>query len=259
MQRIFSSRAPALLASFALAVAGSVLSLLPAAAPAAAAVPLATDRIVSTHQSTPSTRIVSPAFTTSQPNELLIAFVMSDGPQSSAAAFSSVVGGGLSWRLRERTNARPGTTEIWQAVAPTVLTNATVTATNTGSYQSSMTVVTFVGADVATDGAVGTGNAATGAPNATLTTTRTGSWVWGAGNDWDKATARTVGVGQAKVDEYLSSHGDTFWVQRQSATTTAAPPAVVPISDTAPTTDRWNLSLIEILPASTATGTPLRR
>lgn len=254
MQRIFSSRPLALLAGLSLAVAGSIVSLLPAAAPAAAAIPLATDRIVSTHQSTPSTRIASPAFTTSQTNELLIAFVMSDGPQAPGETFSSVVGGGLSWRLRERTNARPGTAEIWQAVAPTVLTNVTVTATNSGSYQSSMTVVTFVGADLVTDGAVGTGNAATGAPNASLTTSRAGSWVWGAGNDWDKATARTVGAGQTKVDEYLSSQGDTYWVQRQSAITTAAPPTVVAINDTAPTTDKWNLSVIEILPASTATG-----
>lgn len=252
--KVHASRALTLLASLSLAITGSIVSLLPAAAPAAAAVPLATDRIVSTHQGTPSTRIVSPAFTTSQANELLIAFVMSDGPQTTGGeSFSSVTGGGLSWRLRQRTNTRWGTAEIWQAVAPAVLTNATVTATNSGSYQSSMTVVTFVGADVATDGAVGTGNAATGAPNASLTTTRTGSWVWGVGNDWDRATARTVGVGQTKVDEYLSSQGDTFWVQRQSAITTAAPPAVVAINDTAPTTDQWNLSVIEILPAS-ATG-----
>ena len=254
MQRIFSSPPLALLASLSLAVAGSVLSLSPEAPAAAAAVPLATDRIVSTHQSTPSTKIVSPAFTTSQTNELLVALVMSDGPRSTAESVSSVVGGGLSWRLRERTNARPGTAEIWQAVAPSVLTNATVTATYAGSYQSSMTVVTFVGADLATDGAVGTGSAVTGAPNASLTTTRAGSWVWGAGNDWDKAIARTVGVGQTKVDEYLSSQGDTYWVQRQSTTTTAAPPAAVAINDTAPTTDQWNLSIIEILPASPATG-----
>ncbi|MFP3579020.1 hypothetical protein [Arthrobacter sp. fls2-241-R2A-200] len=119
MQRIFSSRPLALLASLSLAVAGSVLSLPVEAPAAAAAAPLATDRIVSTHQSTPSTKIVSPAFTTSQANELLIAFVMSDGPRSTGESVSSVVGGGLSWRLRERTNARPGTAEIWQAVAPT--------------------------------------------------------------------------------------------------------------------------------------------
>ncbi|WP_284985588.1 galactose oxidase-like domain-containing protein [Arthrobacter sp. fls2-241-R2A-172] len=255
MLRIFSSRALVLLASLSLAVAGSVLGLLPAAGSAAAAVPLATDRIVSTHQSTPSTRIVSPAFTTSQPNELLVAFLMSDGPKTTGGeSFVSVAGGGLSWRLRKRTNTQWGTAEIWQAVAPNLLTNATVTATNAGAFQSSMTVVTFAGADVATDGAVGTGNATTGAPSASLTTTRAGSWVWGVGNDWDKAVARTVGAGQTKVDEYLSNQGDSFWVQRQTAVTAQAPPTVVAINDTAPTTDRWNLSVIEILPAAPATG-----
>lgn len=254
MQRTFSSWVLATLGSFSLAVAGSVISVLPAGAPAAAAVPLATDRIVSTHQSSPSTRIVSPAFTTTQTNELLLAFVMSDGPKSAGGvAFSSVTGGGLTWRLRKRTNVQMGTAEIWQAVAPTVLSNVTVTATNSGTYQSSMTVATFVGADLATDGGVGTGSAASGAPSASLTTTRAGSWVWGAGNDWDRATARTVGTGQTKVDEYLSNQGDTFWVQRQNATTPTSGTSVT-INDTAPTADQWNLSVIEILPAAPATG-----
>ena len=48
--------------------------------PAQAAGGLATDKVVSTHQSSPSRTVVSPAFTTSQPNELLVAFVTADGP-----------------------------------------------------------------------------------------------------------------------------------------------------------------------------------
>ncbi|PVZ60827.1 galactose oxidase-like domain-containing protein, partial [Arthrobacter sp. H-02-3] len=89
-----------------------------------------------------------------------------------------------------------------------------------------------------------------------MTTTRTGSWVWAVGNDWSTATTRTVGSGQTKVDEFLASSGDTFWTQRQSAPGTTTAPASVTINDTAPTVDRWNLSLIEILPAGAPDTTP---
>jgi hypothetical protein len=47
----------------------------------------------------------------------------------------------------------------------------------------------------------------------------------------------------------MTSTGDTLWVQRQNAATPAAGTAVT-ISDTAPTNDRWNLAVIEIIPAN---------
>jgi len=226
--------------------------------PAKAAGGLATDKVVSTHQSAFSRTVVSPAFTTSQSNELLVAFVSADGPATTGSQqFTSVTGGGLTWRLRKRTNVQYGTAEIWQAVSNGILTNARVTATHNGSYQASITVATFTGADTATDGAVGGANGPTGAPSTSLTTTRTGSWVWGVGNDWSRATPRTVGSGQTKVDEFLSSASDTFWTQRETAPGTATAPSSVRIFDTAPTTDKWNLSLIEIRPAPAAPAAPV--
>ena len=227
------------------------LSLVPL--PAKAAGGVATDKVVSAHQSSFSRTVVSPAFSTSQTNELLVAFVSADGPAATGSQqFTSVTGGGLTWRLRKRTNVQFGTAEIWQAVSSGILTNARVTATHNGSYQAAITVATFTGADTATDGAVGGANGSTGAPTASLTTTRTGSWVWGVGNDWSRATPRTVGSGQSKVDEFLTSAGDTFWTQRQTAPGTVTAPSSVRINDTAPTNDRWNLSLIEIRPAQSA-------
>jgi hypothetical protein len=109
-------------------------------------------------------------------------------------------------------------------------------------------VVAFTGASLTSSGATGGGAAATGAPTASLTTTRAGSWVWAVGNDWDNAIARTVGAGQTKVDEYLAPVGDTLWVQRQTSPTPLTGTTVT-INDTTPTADRWNLALIEILPA----------
>ena len=88
----------------------------------------------------------------------------------------------MTWKLRERTNKQPGTAEIWEAVAPSTLSNVTVTATrSSGSYVGSISVVAFSGAATTTDGAVGTGNGTTGPPTVSLTTTTAGSWVWGVG------------------------------------------------------------------------------
>ncbi|WP_258046262.1 galactose oxidase-like domain-containing protein [Leifsonia shinshuensis] len=204
------------------------------------------DKLVTKHQGTAASMVAVGGLTTTGTNELLLAFVSSDG--SSASQIASVTGGGLTWTLRQRSNGQPGTAEIWQAVAPVPLSNVTVTATQkSGSWQSSLTVAGFLGADTAT-GAVAAANAFSGAPTATLTTTRAGSWVWGAGTDWSTAHARTVGAGQTLVDQYLSPSGDAYWLQRTN-TPTATTGTAVTINDTAPTTDMWDLALVEILPA----------
>ncbi len=236
----------------ALTLLGAML-LLPSTR-AAAATPLAVDKQVVTHQSTASTSVSSPALSTSQPGELILAFVMSDGGRTTRQTFTSVTGGGLAWTLRQRSNAQRGTSEIWQAVAPSTVSNLVVTATRgNGSYVGSMVVTAFTGADTSATGATVAAAGRSGAPTATLTPTRSGSWVWAAGNDWDRAVTRTVGSAQTKVDEFLPAAGDTFWVQRQTSPGTGT--AAVTINDTAPTNDRWNLALIEI-PAATTTAPP---
>ncbi len=205
------------------------------------------DKVVSLHQTSPATAISVGGLTTTGTNELLVAFVSSDGPSPGAVSFSGVAGGGLTWKLRQRTNTQAGTSEIWVAAAPAPLTNATVTATRaSGSWVGSITVVGFTNASTA-DGAVATANASTGSPTVSLTTTAAGSWVWAVGNDWDRAVTRVVGSGQTKVDEYLASVGDSFWVQSQTAPGGAAG-SLVTLNDSSPTTDRWNLSALEILP-----------
>jgi len=118
-----------------------------------------------------------------------------------------------------------------------------------------MTVMSFTGTDPSGTngsgaiGAIASASAATGAPTATLHTTRDNSWVFGVGNDFDNGIARTLGAGQSLVHQYLSSLGDTYWVQMQASPTSLSG-STVAINDTAPTTDRFNLSICEILPYS---------
>src|SRR5205823_4409967 len=92
-------------------------------------------------------------------------------------------------------------------------------------------------------------SATTGAPSVTVTTTRAGSLVYGVGNDWDRASARTVGANQALVHQVLTKAVDTLWAQNRIGAVTSAGTAVQ-INDTAPTNDRWNLVAVEIVPSS---------
>ena len=76
--------------------------------------------------------------------------------------------------------------------------------------------------------------------------------MFGTGNDFDNAIARTPGTNQSLVQQYLTSTGDTYWVQKQNSTTPLSGTSIT-INDTAPTSDRYNLSIVEVLPS---TGPP---
>ena len=87
-----------------------------------------------------------------------------------------------------------------------------------------------------------------GAPTTSLVTTRNGSWIFGVGTDWDRAVARTLGANQTMVHQFLTNVGSTYWVQRQNAPTPLSG-ATVTINDTAPSNDKYDLSIVEVLPS----------
>ena len=219
-----------------------------------ATVSLASDATVSADGTSASSSSVSPAFSTASGNELLLAFISTDYLGGTNTSVSAVAGGGLNWTLVVRTNAQKGGAEIWSAFANAPLSNVTVTATLSQSVISSITVMSFTGVD--TTGTGGSGaigatvskSAASGAPTATVVTTRNNSWVFGVGNDFDNAIARTVGASQTLVHQKLTSAGDTYWVQMQNSPTPASGTSVT-INDTAPTSDSYNLSVVELLPS----------
>ena len=213
---------------------------------AATHVPPQTDVIASGDQGTASTTVRTARFSTSSANELLLAFVSADGPPPGGGktTVTKVTGAGLTWQLVARSNAQLGDAEIWRAVAPAVLTNVAVTATLSRSVASSLTVVSFTGASGV--GAIKVASAATGAPGATLVTTGNNSLIFGAGNDWNHAIARTPLSNQSIVHQYLAPVDDTYWVQRVVPAIPAAGTSVT-LGDVAPTGDRWNLAVVEIL------------
>lgn len=209
---------------------------------------LAIDANLSTNSTSANNSVSTGAFSTASANELLLAYVATDWKSGSNTVVNSVSGGGLSWSLVKRTNVQSGTAEIWGAFATARLTNITVTASLSQSVYASITVMSYTGADpAAPTGAVGSGNGTSGAPSGNIVTTRNGSWVFGVGNDFDNAIARTPAAGQKVVNQYLAPVGDTYWVQMQNTPTTSSGTTVY-INDTAPNGDRYNVSVVEVLP-----------
>ena len=197
--------------------------------------------------------VTTPPFSTTSANELLLAFVSGDD-SSPGNTVVTVTGAGLTWVLVVRANTSRGTAEIWRAFAPGVLTNVTVTATLAQTAASSLTVLGLTGADTTGTngsgaiGAIKSASAPSGAPTATVTTTRAGSWVFGVGTDWNNPIPRTLGPNQTMIHQYMPPVGDTYWVQSITSPTPVSGTSVT-INDVAPTGDQYNLSICEILPA----------
>jgi len=221
----------------------TAIALVVSSGPPPVSTDVAVDRVISSDGRGTRT---TPAFSTSGPGEILLAFAASDGAISGGQRLT-VSGAGLTWTLVRRANAQAGTAEIWKATAPTQLSNVTVTSTPTqGGFDQSLTVVAFTGASGV--GASAAASAASGAASLTLATTKARALVYGVGNDWDNSIPRTLSAGQVMVHQWVDTAvGDTFWVQASPGTIANAGTSVQ-LATTAPTQDRWNFALVEIVP-----------
>ncbi len=137
------------------------------------------------------------------------------------------------------------------------MANVQVSANLSQSVVSSITVMTFTGANISGTngsgaiGAIGSGHSSSGGPTASLTTTQNNSLTVGVGNDFDKALSRTPLTGESLINQSFSSTGDTYWVQQVNAQT-ALKGTQITLGDSAPTSDQYNLSICEIVPAAAA-------
>jgi hypothetical protein len=193
-----------------------------------------------------TSKVTTPAFHTAMAGETLLAFVSSDGPAKAAGQTVTVTGAGLTWTLVKRSNGQAGDSEIWQATAPAVLSSATVTSTpaKTG-FDQDLTVIAMNGVKGVGASAIGSG--ASGAPSLKLTTQGAPSLVFAVGHDYDNAVARTLPGNWTMLDQWVDTGpGDTYWTQYTSVPISPAG-SVVTASDTAPTTDRWDLAAVELI------------
>ena len=189
--------------------------------------------------------VTAPSFQTAMPGETILAFVGTDGPAGAGKQTVTVSGGGLSWKLVRRANARSGDAEVWAATASSVLTGVKVKSTpQRNGYDQDLTVIAMEG----TTG-VGTSANASGAstaPSLKLTTSAPTSLIFAIGNDWDRAVARTLPEGWVSLDQWVDTQtGDTIWSQYTNQPVAAAGTQVT-VGDIAPTNDQWNLVAVEL-------------
>jgi hypothetical protein len=185
------------------------------------------------------------AFSTTAAGDVLVAFVASDGPAAQNGQTVTVSGAGLTWTRVKRQALSFGDAEIWTATASSILTNVTVSSTqSSGGVHQLLAVIAFKGSSGV--GASSANSGANVAASTSLATTSPNSLVYAVGNDWDSATPRTLAPGQTKVrEDAVAAVGDTFWVQATSAPIVATGTGVG-MSTTAPTLDQWNMAAVEI-------------
>ncbi|HEY2657774.1 MAG TPA: hypothetical protein VGI55_18460 [Solirubrobacteraceae bacterium] len=183
--------------------------------------------------------------TTNGKDTLLVAFVQADGPKTGGQSVT-VSGGGLTWTRDASQNQGLGDAEVWSATLPRALSKQMITATAaTKGFDVNLSIVSFQNASGI--GARTTAFSSRGAPSATITTTQPNSWVWASANDWGGDARRTVPSGQTAVIQVLDlTDRKAFWVQTTNNPTANAGTKVT-INDTAPTTDPFNLALVEVL------------
>jgi hypothetical protein len=177
--------------------------------------------------------------------ETLLAFVSSDGARGGGQT-ATVSGSGLTWTRVQRENAQAGDSEVWTANVASAAT-VSVTSTLSQNYGQQLAVLELSGSGGV--GASAVAAAASGAPSVSLSAQAAGSLSFAVGNDYDTNTPRTLGAGQTMVAETRASSGDDFWVQMTTSAASAAGQTVT-LSDTAPTTDRWNLAAVEVVPSN---------
>jgi hypothetical protein len=179
--------------------------------------------------------------------ETLLALVASDGSQDGGQT-ATVSGGGLTWTRVQRENSQLGDSEAWTAIVSSSAPSLAVTSTLSQHYGQQLEVLALSGSGGV--GASAVAAAASGAPSVSLTTKAAGSLSFAVGNDWDANTPRTLSAGQAMVAETQASTGDDYWVQMTTSAATTAGQNVT-LSDTEPTSDRWNFAAVEVVPSST--------
>ena len=240
---------------------GSVVALVVSSGPAAPAVAGVT---VVTHTTAAGTGLAlgtrvltSPAITAAASS--LIVAVVTANTQANALLSPNVAtltgtppvtnsGTALTWTRALRSHVQPGTaTEVWFAFTTALRTGLTVSASLTGTVTNpSMAVMTFAGAASTLVGAAtATAGGTSGAPSATLNTTRDGSLVVAVGTDLSAAQVMTPPAAQAVVFQD-NPGGTTYWVQQSGSAGVAG--TTVTFSDAygPPTRDAWGLTLIEI-------------
>ncbi len=186
------------------------------------------------------------------PNVTFLALVTINKDTSTV---SSITTTGLTWALVSRTNTNAGSTELWRAfsAAPLASTATTVTL-STSVVSASFLIAGLIHADFTSAdgssaiGAISTGTFSSAAPSISLTTTRSGSWVWCVAQSATTAAAVTAGSAQTVVRTQTDATNTTQSLLWRQTNRTLVAGTTVTMNLTAPTTGTGNMLVVEILP-----------
>lgn len=180
---------------------------------------------------------------TAMPGEYLYAFVSSDGPAGRGTQATTVRGANASWQLIRRANTQAGVSEVWQARAPRILSDATVRSTAViPGYQQTLTVIAMGG----TDG-IGAAVSASGIKSRPLTrlrTTASTSLVFAVGNEASEPGGDDPPAGWVRLAEPVGP-SPAFWSQYTNQPMPAAGD-VVTVSRQRSAGGSWDLVAVEI-------------
>jgi Big-like domain-containing protein len=180
---------------------------------------------------------------TAMPGEYLYAFVSSDGPSGAGSQATTLSGAHAVWRLFRRANRQTGVSEVWQARAASVLSNATVrSAALVRGYQQTLTVIAMEG----TDG-IGAAVSASGVgsrPLALLRTARSTSLVFAVGDETIGPLGDDPPAGWVRLAGFAGP-SPAFWSQYTNQPTGDAG-HLVPVERQTATAGSWNVVAVEI-------------
>jgi len=180
---------------------------------------------------------------TAMPGEYLYAFVSSDGPSGAGSQATTVSGAHASWRLVRRADRQTGVSEVWQARAASVLSNATVRSTAlVPGYEQTLTVIAMEG----TDG-IGASVSASGVgsrPLAYLRTTRSTSLVFAVGDETIGPLGDDPPAGWVRLAGFAGP-SPALWSQYTNQPTGGAG-HLLPVARQTATAGSWNVVAVEI-------------
>ncbi len=197
--------------------------------------------------------VTTPTLTTAHGNDLILAFVASDGATSGQTSTSPAAASSGRW-CAARTPGRDIRDLEGAGAGDAGGLHGQVHALAGSGYDQMLSVIAFSGSS-GVGASAGLG-ASTGAPSVSLTTTAAGSLGVRRRQRLGPRRRPARPAGQDKRFEWVDTGaGDTFWVQSRSAPTATSGTSVT-INDTAPTGDRWNLAAVEVLAGSVGPPPP---
>jgi RHS repeat-associated protein len=196
-----------------------------------------------THKTSKGGKLTAGPLTTISPNQLLLAFVATQGPKHGQHA-RAINGGGLRWSLVTEASSPDGTSSIWKALAARPLSHTTFTASLARSgYSGMMDVVAFApGASV---GPVAKRSGARSAASLSLNASATAT-IFAVAHDAGSSHARKALGDNHISDQALGGkHGGASW-------TLSAPGGTPAIGLGGGKSASWSLAAVAVLPAATA-------